>query len=169
MIVIMMASSAADVYAQKNVIGTSWSFSGIGITYERHMDDGTFARIGVQTEMTDAFLGHCTKAGASASFTWNIVFASITSRNDIEVRFYAGPGVAIGYNSDREVPYGAFFGLKGRLGARCSYSRNIDIEVGIAPVLGLHRHNIENDTIMSLYRQGLIQILMPEIVIAYRF
>lgn len=169
-ITLLMTFAAVETSAQENVIGTTWSFSGIGLTYERHIDEDTFASVSLQTEMTDAFLGRRNRAGASASFTWNLVFASVKSRNDIEVKFYAGPGAAVGYNSDMKSPYGMFFGLKGRLGARCSFDRNIDLAVGIAPVLGLHRYvGPDGNAVLKYYTSGILQTIMPEIVIAYRF
>ena len=103
-IIAAFALSAPDVQAQHHVIGSSWSFSGIGISYEYHKDTQTFAQVDVRAEMFDTFIGVSTKPGGSASFTWNIVFSSMQSRNDIEVRFYAGPGVAVGYAEDYKTP-----------------------------------------------------------------
>lgn len=169
-VTLLMTFTAAESSAQENVIGTTWSFSGIGITYERHIDEGTFASVAVKSEMTDAFLGRRDRVGMSASFTWNLVFASVRSRNDLEVKFYAGPGAAVGYNSDMRSQYGMFFGLKGSAGARCSFDRNIDLAVGIAPVLGLHRYvGPDGNAILKYYTTGILQTIMPEIVIAYRF
>ena len=168
--ILLMTFSAAKTAAQNNVVGTTWSLSGIGLVYERHIDEATFATVGLQTEMKDAVFGINPDLGFSASFTWNLVFATVNSRNDLEVKFYAGPGAAVGYGSDGRTNRDIFFGLKGRVGARCSFDRNIDLAVGVAPVLGLHRYVGQNkNAILKCYNNGILQTLMPEIVIAYRF
>lgn len=169
-IIAAFALSAPDIQAQHHVIGSSWSFSGIGISYEYHKDTQTFAQVDIRAEMFDTFIGVSTKPGGSASFTWNIVFGSMQSRNDIEVRFYAGPGVAVGYAEDYKTPdKGLFFGLKGRVGMRCSFDRNVDISLALAPILGMHLYQRNEELLMRYYRKGFIQAIMPEIGIAYRF
>lgn len=168
-IVAAFVLSAPDIQAQHHIVGSSWSFSGIGISYEYHKAPQTFAHVDIRAEMFDTFLGVSAKPGGSASFTWNIVFGSMQSRNDIEVKFYAGPGLAIGYAADYKVPKGLFFGLKGRVGMRCSFDRNVDISLALAPIIGMHLFQKDDAWLMRYYRKGFIQAIMPEIGIAYRF
>lgn len=165
----MVIAFQATAYAQKNTLGTSWSFSGIGLTYERNVSEEAFAQISVQTEMAETFLGKVLHPGISAAFTWNLIFAQLESRNGIPLRFYAGPGIAAGINHDMKTSPGLFFGLKGRVGMQCIYDRKINISVSLAPVLGLHVSEDEENVTTRAYRNGLMQILMPEFGISYRF
>lgn len=165
-----------EAYAQERSIGTSWSFSGIGLTYEQPMrQSGTFLHIAVQLEMSEAFLGRTTKPGGSVNFTCNDILHSVTSRNGNSISFFAGAGAAAGYNKDcrikrdNETFYGYFFGLKGRAGLRIEYDRKINITAAVAPVLGMHL-SVKGETVMMrYYRYGLLQTLMPELTISYRF
>ena len=97
-------------HAQNNAIGTSWSFSGIGITYERNVSEDAFAQVSLQAEMAETFIGRALHPGLSAAFSWNLVFAQIKSRNGNQVRFYAGPGLAAGISQDIKTPPGLFVG-----------------------------------------------------------
>ena len=113
--------------------------------------------------------------GGSVSFTWNDILGSTTSRNGNRISFFAGAGAAAGYCKDfrvkrkEQVRYGSFFGLKGRAGVRIEYDRNINITAAIAPVLGMHLFRKEETVMMRYYRYGLLQTLMPELTISYRF
>ena len=168
--ILLAIASIHTASAQNNTLGTSWSFSGIGVTYERNTSENTFAHIAVQAEMGEMFRGTTPYSGMSAAFTWNHIFAQAESRDGTPVHFFAGPGIAAGASKDFNGPRGLFIGLKGRVGARCSFDRNIDLAVGVAPVLGLHRYVGQNkNAILKCYNNGILQTLMPEIVIAYRF
>ena len=155
------------VFAQENTLGTSWSFSGIGLTYERNVSPEAFAHISLQAEMSEIFIGKTIYPGLSAAFTWNLVFAQIESRNGIPVRFYAGPGLTAGISGDTSP--GVFFGLKGRAGMQCIFDRKINISISVAPTLGIHVLREEENMITKTYRNGIMQVLMPEIGISYRF
>jgi hypothetical protein len=59
--------------------------------------------------------------------------------------------------------------VKGRAGVRIEYDRNINITAAVAPVLGMHLSMKDETVMMRYYRYGLLQTLMPEITISYRF
>lgn len=157
------------VHAQKNSIGTSWSFSGIGLTYEHNASDDAFAQISVKAEMTETFLGRSMYSGISAAFTWNLIFAQLESRNGTPLRFYAGPGLAAGLSQDMKTPLGLFFGLKGRVGMQCVFDRKINVSVSLSPILGIHVSAEDENVLTRVYRNGLLQAVMPEFGISYRF
>jgi hypothetical protein len=156
-------------YAQSNAIGTSWSFSGIGITYERNVSEDAFAQVSLQAEMAETFIGRALHPGLSAAFSWNLVFAQIESRNGNQVRFYAGPGLAAGIGQDINTPPGLFVGLKGRIGMQCLFDRRINISVSLAPTLGIYISKQDEYVNARTYRHGLLQTFMPEVGISYRF
>ena len=175
LVITLTIAFLSDSYAQERSIGTSGSFSGIGLTYDHQVKETAFVHDGAQLEMTETFIGRARVPGGSVSFTWNDILGSTTSRNGNRISFFAGAGAAAGYCKDfrvkrkEQVRYGSFFGLKGRAGVRIEYDRNINITAAIAPVLGMHLFRKEETVMMRYYRYGLLQTLMPELTISYRF
>ena len=175
MAIAMTMSLLGKAYAQEHSIGSSWSFTGMGVTYEQPMKDNTFIHVGAQLEMSEMFLGRTTKSGGSVNFTCNDIIRCITSRNGNDILFFAGAGAALGYSKDcrfrrNQMTYhGYFFGLKGRAGVRIEYDRNVNITAALAPVLGMHLSQKDETVMMRYYRYGLLQTLMPELTISYRF
>lgn len=175
LIIAMIILLLGKAYAQERSIGSSWSFSGMGVSYEHPMKQDTFLHVGAQVEMAEMFLGRTTKAGGSFSFTYNDVLRRMTSRNGNNICIFAGAGAALGYSKDcrlrRTQPtyHGCFFGLKGRAGIRIEYNRKINITAAVAPVLGMHLSVKDETVMMRYYRYGLLQTLMPELTVGYRF
>ncbi len=165
----MMIFSHGTSHAQRNTVGTSWSLSGIGMTYERITSEDTFAQIAVQVDLGETFIGRAVYPGLCSSFTWNIVFARIESPNAVPVEFFAGPGLAAGMSKDFNGPKGLFLGLKGRAGMQCIFERGVNISISLAPVLGIHMSKIGDSFITRTYRNGILQTILPEIGISYRF
>lgn len=174
-VILLTVTFLGKAYAQEHSVGTSWSFSGIGLTYEGQIKEKSFIHVGAQLEMTEAFLGRSTVPGGSVCFTYNDIIDTICSRNGNTISFFAGAGAAAGYCKDfrmkrkEQTRYGCFFGMKGRAGLRIQYDRNINITACIAPVLGMHLSVKDETVLMRYYRYGLLQTLMPELTISYRF
>lgn len=174
-VIAMTTLFLGKIDAQEQAIGTSWSFSGIGLTYELKTKPDAFIQLGAQMEMAETFLGRTPYPGISASFTWNNILRTMTSRNGNDIFLFAGAGAAAGYNKDcrlkkkQETYHGGFFGLKGRAGVTIRYDRNINITAAVAPVLGMHLSVKDETIMMRYYRYGLLQVLMPEVTISYRF
>lgn len=164
-----------DAHAQKHSIGTSWSFSGVGLTYDCQIKETAFIHAGAQLEMTEIFMGRASVPGGSVSLTWNDIIGSRSSRNGNRISFFAGAGAAAGYCKDfrlkkkEQTRYGCFFGLKGRAGLMIEYDRNINISAAVAPVVGMFMSVKDETLMMRYYRYGLLQTLMPELTISYRF
>ena len=175
LVITLTTAFLSDTCAQERSIGTSWSFTGIGLTYDHLVKETAFVHVGAQLEMPETFLGRARVPGGSASFTWNDIISSTPSRNGNRITLFAGAGAAAGYCRDFRVKrneqtrYGCFFGLKGRAGFRIEYDRNVNITVAVAPVLGMHLYLKDETLMMRYYRYGLLQTLMPELTISYRF
>lgn len=167
--ILLTAACSGDLCAQPKAISTIWSFNGIGLGYEHHMADNSFIQAEIKSELTEVFVNRKGRVGATASFTWNLVFAQLMSGNGNTVRFYAGPGAIAGMAADRKTSAGCTFGIKGRIGAECTFDRHICLSAGIAPVLGMHTSMKDDVFNMRLYRNGLIYGLLPEISIKYAF
>ena len=167
--ILLTAACSGDLCAQPKAISTIWSFSGIGLGYEHHMADNSFIQAEIKSELTEVFVNRKGRVGATASFTWNLVFAQLMSGNGNTVRFFAGPGAIAGMAADRKTSAGCTFGIKGRIGAECTFDRHICLSAGIAPVLGMHTSMKDDVFNMRLYRNGLIYGLLPEVSIKYAF
>lgn len=158
----------SESHAQSRSLGTSWSFSGIGVSYDFLESEESFANLEIKAETTDCFMGKSIYPGASASFTWNLIFHEAESRNGVGIDFFAGPGFTAGATPEF-MWHNVFFGLKGRIGVRMIYDRKINISVSLAPIIALHLKFPEENMQMALFRPGLLQTAMPEISIKYRF
>lgn len=160
---------AGNAYAQPKSFGTAFSFNGIGLSYEHCVNDETFIELSVKTMTGEAFMDREQYPGVSASFTWNMIMKTWDSRNGERIDFFAGPGLAAGWSKDLLKERGFHVGLAGRVGVQCSFSRNIEISACVAPVLGIHMVFLKESIRMEYYRYGLINMVMPEIGIRYRF
>lgn len=159
----------SESFAQDRSFGATFSYAGTGLEYVQFADSRHFAQYQLRMETTSLFWSDHGKSGISASAFWNTVFAQIESRNGNLVRFYAGPGICAGYSEDIMNPSGIFFGLKGCIGAECSFARGIAISLSISPMLGGHFRLKDGMVNMRLYRGGLCYGFMPEAGIRYIF
>lgn len=168
-VILVTVACMGCLKARPKAISSIWSLSSIGIGYEYTMDERSFGQVELYSEMSDMFFGRGGVTGITASFTWNMIFAKVESRNGNTVRFYSGPGAVAGWSKDFRDKSGGIFGLKGRIGAECVFDRNIAVSIGIAPILGMHISYRDNVMSMRLYRNGVIYGLSPEIGIKYAF
>ena len=159
--------NAAD--AQTRSFGTTFSYGGSGFIYEQQADDGDFWGVQLRAETTSMFSSRSYFPGISASFMWNIVFATVESRNGNMIRFFAGPGVSAGHSHDVMRGKGFFFGIKGRVGGECTFSRNIAVSLSLSPVLGAHFDRRDGMVSMLLFRSGILYGIMPEVGLKYVF
>ena len=160
---------SGSLRAQTRSVGTSWSFSGIGVGYEYRIDDRSFGQIDLRTEMSEVFRGIGGVTGVAASFTWNMIFADIESGNGNMINLFSGPGAVIGWAQDYGDSPGGIFGLKGRIGAECVFERRIAVSICLSPILGMHVSRKNDVVSMRLYRNGLMSGLFPEVGIKYAF
>ncbi len=158
-----------ELHAQPKSIGSTFSYAGVGLVYEHEIDESSFAEIQLRMETSSVFHHRLFKPGAAASFTWNMKFAEMESRDGDRIIFFAGPGAALGFTEDMYIRRGLMFGLKGRVGAECTFDRKISVSLSVSPVLGVHLAMHEGMLNMLLYKIGLAYTIMPEIGIKYAF
>ena len=158
-----------ESHAQSKAVTSSWSYNGIGIGYEQRIDEKKFIQVDLRSELAELFYDRTAPIEASASFTWNIIFAQHPSRHGNKIIYFAGPGASAGWAKDTGSASGLFFGLKGRIGAECVFERGIALSVSAAPVLGMHASAKKNAVNMRLYRNGLTYGMLPEVGIKYLF
>lgn len=155
--------------AQTKAFSSIWSFDGIGLGYEHFYGQDRYLDASLKADLTSLFYTGTGRTGITGSVTWNTIFAETQSSEGNDVNFYYGSGLFVGLARDFEASEGFIFGLVGRIGAECSFKRNIGIAVSIAPVIGMHVSQKNESTNMRLYRNGLIYSLLPEVQIKYTF
>lgn len=170
LICLLSAAVLADrTAAQPKSVGTTWSFGGIGVSYEHIVSEDSFAEFVMKAEMSEAFLDRDVLPGWSASFSWNIIFKSWSSVCGNKMDFFAGPGISTGYTKEYKDDMGLFFGLKGRVGVECAFTRNAIISLCLAPIIGIHCVHRDGSVKLQCYKYGLIDAVRPEIGIRYCF
>ena len=169
LILVLAVLSSLEMHSQERSVGTSWSISSISADFKWKTAEDSFMWVQAKLELTETFWNSSSTPGASASVTWNSTFGEKKICDDSIFQFYAGPGITAGYCKDYKSGKGAFIGLMGRAGVMIMYDRNIDICVGLSPVLGIHITSEKNSISTQYYKHGLIQSIIPEISISYRF
>lgn len=167
--ILLLSAVSWNSYGQTKAISTLWSLNGIGLGYEHILEEDSFIQADLRAEMAEVFMNRKGRAGITASFTWNMIFAGIESGNGNTVSFFAGPGAVIGIADDYKSDSGGVFGFKGRIGAECTYDRHVSLSFCFAPVIGMHLSRRNETVNMRMYRNGLIYGILPEIGIKYAF
>lgn len=160
-----------DIAAQSKSAGVIFSTSGAGLSYEHHTESDSFVCTDL-TLLTHDFMWKQNQPqylGATASFTWNIIFAERLRESGGRLIFFAGPGALAGFASDIKAPAGLIFGLKGRIGAECLFRNKITLSASLAPVIGVHLTSGKSNVRMNLYKTGLLHLIIPEIGLKYSF
>lgn len=156
--------------AQPQSIGVTSSFCGFAISYEHKLkNQESFLEMNLKAETAELFLFRSEYPGISASVNWNIIFKQWLTSEGNTVSLYAGPGANIGYGKDFKTKDGLHFGLQGKVGVKCDYSKKISISVCITPIIGSHMTFDDRYVSMKYFRNGIQYALVPEIGIKYRF
>ena len=144
-----------NAICQPKTAGTSYSFSGVGLTYEYFTSDDTFVQLQLRTDSVKDAPTKGNEPCFAASATWNIIYKDITSRNGNVIHLTAGPG--------------PFAGLAGRFGGECAFDRRITLSITVTPMLGVHLSRVDDYINMKLFRKGISYAIMPEIGVKYTF
>lgn len=166
---LVSALLSCSLSAQPKAITSIWSFNGIGVGYEHYINEDCFLQADAEVDMSDLLIGRSHTVGASASFSYNIIFKTKVNRYGTRLNYFAGPGAKAGWGMDYKSAPGLFFGIKGRLGIEAIFERSISISACLSPTLGLHVSEHKGDMVMRLYRNGLRYFILPEIGIKYTF
>ena len=169
-IVILMTSLfLSGINAQERSIGATFSYAGTGISFQNKVKEDTFIEIQLRAETTHLFASVSDIPGMTASVTWNMTFAEMTSPDGNRISFFAGPGISAGFADDIPIHKGVVFGLKGRVGVECCFNRNIALSACVSPVIGAHVSMKDGIPYMLFYKTGMMNCIMPEVGIRYIF
>lgn len=156
-------------YAQPRTLGAAFSYNGIAVSYEHVLSEDCFIMTDLRAELGEVFINRTDIPGLSASVTANFILKSWLSANGNPINLFAGPGAALGLVSDYHLDRGLYFGLKGRIGVECFFSRKISISASLNPILGTHMVIKDDAVQMKYYKYGLLSSILPEIGIKYAF
>lgn len=168
-VILAVILSLGDSFAQSRYSGATFSYGSAGLIYEQAVDPDNFWSIQLKADAVTPFNVAAPFPGLTGSFVWNMIFAEFESTQGNLIRFFAGPGIFAGVDDDILRRPGIVFGLKGRVGGICSFSRMISLSISIAPVLGVHVTKADGVASMLPYRCGLLAGMIPEVGIKYAF
>ena len=72
-IFIVACAAMSYGHAQPKTLGTTFSFSGIGLTYEHYLNDESFINADIKSEMLSYFIDRNRHPGISASVSCNFI------------------------------------------------------------------------------------------------
>lgn len=176
---LLFSSGFSSLYARSRTIGATLSYTGVAVSYEHATKkDNSCLDLSLKVEFSEFTSSASSYLGASASLTWNSTLKEWTTSEGNTIGFFAGPGVVIGYGKDfpdcrnttlNKVSDGVFFGIKGKLGVECRFTRKVNLTASVSPIIGSHLVYDNGLVTMKWYRKGLYYALVPEIGIKYRF
>lgn len=155
--------------AQTRSVGTSWSFSGIGLTYSHEAGNRSFFDIQCKVELGEVLMNRTNIPGVSLAFTRNYIIREWDTEDGNTIYLISGPGISAGWSSDFLTNHGIHIGLKGCFGIECRYRRNINLSFCLAPVIGVHISKQNDYMKMEYHRNGLLGTILPEVGIKYSF
>lgn len=123
------------------------------------------------------------KPGLMISYTHNYLFRRFERPSGAAISVFFGGGGSAGYvhdyergfwrSSDRELQNsrGLVLALCGRVLTKFEFKRRISLSVGFDINAGIQarRNSQTGDAIISLYKNGLYHLLMPQVGISYKF
>ena len=119
LVILMTLLFLGGIHAQDRSIGATFSYAGVGISFQNNVNEDTFIEVQLRAETAHLFGSLCETPGVTASATWNMIFSEMTSPDGNRICFFAGPGITAGVADD--IPYhkGMVCGLKRKVGCEC--------------------------------------------------
>lgn len=131
--------------------------------------EGYFYDISAAFDLEGMILGATARPGVRASLLRASVLATPTVGETV-LRFYAGPGVAVGYVRDNAAGKGVMGCLCGGFGMLAELRGDVLAGVSIMADFGLHMtRGASGQWVLDLYRNGLYRAWWPEVRVLHRF
>lgn len=165
---VLMTLPAVLMLAGPRTVGAVFSPQRSGIEYGDSFNDAAFWNIGLGVEYGNAVFWRDRTPGVSVVFQYNYVLKTWSSSSGSGT-FFAGPGLKLGYMSDKNVDPGIVAGVAGIIGMDFAFRIPVTLSLSIKPVLGLHLDIAGDNTSLRFYRNGLITEFCPEIGVKYHF
>jgi len=179
-LIVLLASLslAAGANAQNHGIGLFSSPKGFGISYgqEGKKSPEFFTTTTLYADIYGLTADRTDHPGIKFN-TSRLYYLDIIEGSESSYIFYVGPGITAGYVHDFEKDYwedfytrltkkaGAILALSGTAGCRIAFNRAIMLDISFTIEAGMHLRNDDGSTKLSLYKNGLVQALYPQLTI----
>ena len=169
--------------AQVRSAGIFNSLKGFGLSFELpSADENTFTSFNVFADIYGLVTSRTDVPGVRAGADRCRIFSRLSGK-DVNFLFYAGTGLCLGYVHDYETGtyngrkdvlvnnMGFVAALDGRVGCRFLFNRRITIDAAFSADLGVHVRKDENsrNALVRLYKNGIFQLIYPEVKLEYHF
>ena len=164
-------------------LGVFNSPKGFGLVLETSSSADTFNSFTAYTDIYGLPMGRCLFPGYKFNYSHNKVFKTL-SRDGLDYNFYIGPGVTLGYVREFE-PYihtdfqkylsgnfGAVACASATAGCRVEFPRHVALNLSWTIEGGVFLDRNEDNPSgfeVSLYRNGLVSVIYPQLSILYVF
>lgn len=181
-ILALIAVTAITAAAQPKSAGFRIGSTGSEAAYQHYISKSQFVEgdFGLDFGVTAG-----NRTGAKFTATYNIIWARPAWTDEGSWAIYAGPGLSLGYVSDRvsydienfwihTSDYGVMFAVAAQAGLEYTFDFPLQLSVDIRPYFGMHINNgvtIDNKIYGSksgFYNNGMIGFI-PSISARYRF
>ena len=158
---------------------------GVGASVRLPEKDGIFHTVNAYVDIYGVATSRCSYPGYKANISRQYV-CNRFERDGFSVSFYAGPGLSVGYVRDHDKGRGfdltslmadnegVALALSGDAGFFFDFGRNVFLDLSWTAEAGIHLRRNEaektyNAASLSLYNNGLLQALYPQLTIYFRF
>lgn len=165
-------------------VGLFSSVKGIGATVRTRESGGVFHSATAFIDIYGVPTSRCSNPGMRFNVSRQYIIGR-ASRGDVAMTFYAGPGVTAGYVRDHDKGRGIDFtslmsdndgfmaALSADTGCRFDFGGQVSLDLSFAGELGVHVRRNEREhgyfaTSLSVYNNGWMQLLYPQIIFLFR-
>ena len=183
LLVFLLGLLALPTRAQES-LGLYNSPKGFGATVRFAEKDGIFHTIVGYIDIYGVPTSRCSYPGIRFNASRQYIFAR-EERGEINMTFYAGPGITAGYVRDhdkgRGIDFVSLFGntegiavaVSGDVGCRFDFPGPVSLDLSFTADLGIHMRRNEMEwnyfsPSVSIFNNGLIQALYPQLTILFR-
>lgn len=170
--------------ARAQEVGVFNSLKGIGAAARFYDSPDAFVSAHFYVDIYGVVTSRCSYPGYKMNVSRQYVFARIP-RNGYTMEFYAGPGLTAGYVRDHDKGrgwdltsltsdnQGWMVGISGDAGCRFDFGGAVALDLSLMAEAGAHFRRTENENTYnavssSIYNNGILQALYPQLTILFR-
>ena len=178
----LLAALCIPAWAQE--AGFFNSPKGFGAQWRFPVHEGVFHSATAFADIYGIPTSRCSSPGFRFNFSRQYVFKELES-DGVKFMLYAGPGISAGVVRDHDKGRGLdltsligenpgfMLAISGDAGCRFDFGKRVALDLSFAADAGIHvrRNEKEGDyfaTSVSIYNNGLIQIIYPQITVLFR-
>lgn len=167
---VLLTAAGIQSRAQPATVGAELAPFRTGAAY-RHEKGHFVHSVSIGGDLSGALLKRNEKIGLYSDYSCTLPIVMHELKESV-FGFYAGPGVTLGLCDDFGLPMGLILGPMADLRTEFESKRQpIVLSLGVKPSLAFHTYrDLETEQLcMGIYKQGLLNSLIPYFGVAYRF